>query len=494
MKLEKLSGSELGRLVNRGELSPVEVTQYFLDRIDRFNHKLNAFVYVKPEEALERARDLEVRILSGEYVGPFAGVPFCLKDFLPSKKGWTNTHGGVRHLMATDDADSAFCEAAEALGGVAIGKTNAPPFGFKGTCDNEMYGPTKNPFGYDYNSGGSSGGTASAVGAGLVPFGEGGDAGGSIRIPASWCNCFGFKASKGTVPSYCRPDAFAATHPFCVNGTITRTVEDSSRILSEMAKYNPKDPTSLPINAGKHFHELMNKSIKGMKIGFTSDFGMFPVEKDVKNIVENAVHRFVSAGAIVDEAKFKFNHSLEEIARCWSWSISVDTSLDLASWKKNGLDLVKNHREELTEEFIFWNNIAYHADVPMFREFNEIRTDILDQFEKAFDSFNIIVSPATCVPPVLNSSNGHVEIIDRKKMDPMTDMISFCQTFPVNFIGYPAASVPAGLTERKLPVGMQIIGKQFCDEDVFAASRAYEQMHQWYKYYDISYDLLERDS
>jgi len=490
MELEKLPGLELGSLVNRREISPVEVISYFLKRINAYNSNLNAFVYTKAEDALKEAIKLEKRIMSGEYVGPFAGVPVCLKDFLPSKKGWTNTHGGVKHLEAIDTEDSMFYTAARDLGAIAIGKTNAPPFGFKGTCDNSMYGPTKNPFNYEYNSGGSSGGTAAAVGSGLIPMGEGGDAGGSIRIPASWCNCFGFKASRGTVPSYCRPDGWAATHPFCVNGVITRTVADSAAILTSMARYNPKDPTSLPINSGKNFSELINKPISDLKIGFTPDFNLYPVEDSVLEVVNNAVESFKLAGVTVEPVKFNFKHSLKEFARCWSWSISVDTALDLVAWKRNGLNLIKDHSDELTKEFIHWNEYAFEADIFNFRKFNEIRTDVLDQFETAFEDYDIILSPTTCCPPVKNNTEGHVPTIAGVDMDPMTDMISFCQTFLINFVGYPAASVPAGLTKQKLPVGLQIIGKQFMDEDVLSVSRTYEAIHPWVDYYKISYNML----
>ena len=493
MKLENLSGLELGSIVRRGELSPVEVIRYFLDRIQTYNPKLNAFVYTKYEDAIDEARSLEKRIISGDYVGPFAGVPVGLKDFLPSKVGWTNTHGGVLHLTSVDDADSMFYTAARDMGAIAVGKTNAPPFGFKGTCDNNLYGPTNNPFNYEYNSGGSSGGTASAVGSGLIPLGEGGDAGGSIRIPASWCNCFGFKASKGTVPNYCRPDAFSATHPYCVNGAITRTVADSAAILTGMARYDPKDPTSLPINSGKNFLELMKKPVNKFKIGFTYDFDLFPVESEVRSMIRSAVNQFRSAGITVEPVKFNFKTSLSELARCWCWSISIDTALDLDNWKNSpaNLDLIGCHSDELTQEFIMWNEHAAKVGIKDFRLFNEIRTEILDQFETVFDKYDFIVSPTTCCLPIKNTSNGHVSVIDNTAMDRLTDMISFCQTFLVNFVGYPAASIPTYLSESKLPLGMQVIGKQFRDEDVLAICRAYEQINPWYRYYDVSYKLLE---
>ncbi|MBP5151571.1 MAG: hypothetical protein ILP13_01500, partial [Lachnospiraceae bacterium] len=295
MELERLSGTALGKLVRSGKVSPTEVIRYFADRIEKRNKSINAFTYTKIDEALSEAKNLEKRLLAHEEVGPLAGVPVALKDFLPSKKGWTNSHGGVRSLIREDTEDSAFYSAARAAGAIAVGKTNAPAFAFRGTTDNKLYGPTSTPFNVEYNSGGSSGGSAAAVADGLILIGEGSDGGGSIRIPSSWCQCFGFKASVGTIPSVCRPDGWTATHPYCFNGAITKTVEDSAVMLNYMAKYDPRDPLSL--NHGrKDFTELMKKPLKGVRIGFTEDFGIFTVDSEVAALVREAAYRLQDAG------------------------------------------------------------------------------------------------------------------------------------------------------------------------------------------------------
>lgn len=479
MKLETLSGVQLGELVNRRELSPVDIVEYFQMRVIERNPSINAFTYTKFDDAYQDAFDLESRLMKGENCGPFAGVPVGLKDFLPSKKGWTNSHGGVRSLVAIDDGDSMFYTAAKELGAIAIGKTNAPAFGFSGACQNEMYGATRNPFDVNVTTGGSSGGSAAAVADGLLLLCEGGDAGGSIRIPSGWCNLFGFKPSLGTVPSYCRPDGWTATHPYCFNGALTKTVEDSAVMLSSMARYNPRDPISLPINAGKNFRELMKQSINGTKIGFTVDFDLYKVDPEVKRIVESAVKKFEDAGAEVDLIHFNFKHTLEEIMSCWCWSISVDTALDLYYWKLDGLDLIKDHADELPQEFMQFNEIASRVNIFDFRQFNEIRTDILDNFEDIFDKYDYIVSPTACCPPMPIENGGKVFEIAGEPVDPRYNFISFGQTPMVNFIGYPAASIPAGFTDAGHPIGMQIIGKQYRDDTVFAASYAFEQIQPW---------------
>ena len=482
MELERYTAAGLGRLVGNGEISPTEVIRYFAERIEERDPSLHAFTYLKIEEALNDAKKLEDQLARREQVGPFAGVPIALKDFLPSKKGWTNSHGGVASLIMEDAADSAFYAAAAKAGAIAIGKTNAPAFGFRGTCDNRLYGATCNPYHTDYNSGGSSGGTAAAVADGLILMGEGGDGGGSIRIPASWCNLYGFKASVGTVPSVCRPDCWTATHPYCTNGCLTKSVEDSALMLEYMAQYDPKDPLSLP-HPFRRFSELMKQGIKGRKIAYTPDFDIFPVDPEVADLVEKAAYALREAGAIVEPVHFHFPHSSNEYAELWCRAISIDTAIDMELWKQNGLDLLRDHADELPEEFIYWNQKALESTILDYRYFNDLRTEMLDAFEDTFADYDLILSPVTICPPVKNDPAGNTKGPDEVCGHKVEPLIGFCETFFANFVGNPAASVPAGLTKAGLPIGMQIIGRKFRDEDVLAASYAYEQIRPWN--YDI---------
>ena len=479
MELHRLSALELGKLVKNKKITTKEVLDYFKDRIEKRNPSINAFVYLKWEDAYKEAEILQNKINSGQYVGPFAGVPIGLKDFLPSKKGWINTHGGVKALTRVDEYDSEFYKACKRLGAIAIGKTNAPPFGFSGACLNKLYGQTHNPFNLDYNSGGSSGGSAAAVSDGLVLIGEGGDAGGSIRIPASWCNLYGFKPSAGTVPSVCRPDAWSATHPYCSGMGITKTVKDAATLLTAMSNYNPSDPNSIPINCNKIFADYLDQEVKDLTVGFTYDFDMYPIDNEIKDIILDGIKKLECLGVRVKPVHFNFKHSLEEIMYCWSWSISLDTTLDIKEWKRNGLDLIKDHADELYDEFIQFYKIAESFDINMFRTFNEIRTDILDNFESVLSQCDFIVSPTTICPPMKISDEGKVREVAGMSLDPKTNFISFGETALVNFIGYPAASIPIGSTNDGLPVGMQIIGRRFGDSDIIKISSAIENEFPW---------------
>lgn len=487
-KLEELSALELAAAIKSRQVSPLEVIEYFEKRIITRNPSINAFVYEKFDYAKKAAAELSQKLSKGFEGGVFAGVPFALKDFLPTKKGWKSTHGGVKSYTRVDDADSEFCKAMEGAGAIAVGKTNAPAFGFSGTCDNALYGPTLSPFDRRCNSGGSSGGSAAAVADGLVPIAQGTDGGGSLRIPAAWCNCYGFKASIGTIPQINRPDGWAASHPYCFDGGITKTVEDAAALLNLMARYDPRDPHSCP-RAKKDYVALSSASIEGMKIGFTPDFGIYPVDSEVAAIVENAAFALDQAGAKVSYIKPKIPYSVNELADLWCLSISIDTAIELDQLKKRGIDLVGDHRAELPESFIYWNEQAAKTTIQDYYHFNEVRTALLDAQEDIFSEYDIIISPTTaCVPvpnsPIRGATEGPSSINGIK----LERRIGYCETFIENFTGNPAASAPAGLTNQGLPVGMQIIGKKFRDEDVLAVSRAFEKLRPWRQNYTIAHN------
>lgn len=478
MELEKLSALEIGTLVNERKISPTEVVRYFLDRIEKHNEKVNAFVYVKKDYALEKARELEARLANGEHCGPFAGVPFALKDFLPNKKGWQSSHGGVKCLVSTDECDSVFCRAMEKAGGIAIGKTNAPAYGFRGTTDNLMYGATSTPYNTKYNSGGSSGGSAAAVASGLVPIAEGGDAGGSIRIPACFCNLFGFKAGVGTIPSVCRPDAWSATHPLCFNGGLTKTVADSAVLLDYMSGEDRRDPFSLP-KTHDFFREL-NDAPKNLKIAFTEDFGMFEVEEEVRSILRETAEKLRTAGFTVENWQFNFSHSAHEFSELWCKGITIDCALELNHLKKQGVDLLSAHEKDFPEEFIYWKKVVDKLGIEDMYEFNLARTDILDQFENCFEKYDLILSPISCVAGVLNRTDRNTkgpETVNGKKVE---SLIGWTQTFLANFPGYPAASIPAGFSKEGVPVGMQLIAPRHNDHLLLQAAKRIEDHFPWH--------------
>ena len=375
-------------------------------------------------------------------------------------------------MLTVDIADSQFYRAVSRLGAIAVGKTNAPSFGFRGTCDNKMYGPTCNPYNTEYNSGGSSGGSGAAVGGGLVPIAEGGDAGGSIRIPAAWCGCFGFKPSAGLVPNVCRPDGWTASHPYCCGGPITRSVNDAAIIMSAMQEYNPRDPLSVPAPFG-NFTFACLQGVTGKRIALTYNFDLFPdPDPEIREAITKIADVLRGLGAIVDEVKFKFTSSRSEIEEAWLRGISIDTALDSA------LDPfhcgIESRKADLPEEFVDWAEIALKSTMFDYRRFHEIRTDILDAHQDIFDHYDIIIAPVTGCLPVKNADDRNTKGPSMISGEPVDPLIGFAYTYLENMIGTPAASMPIGFSKSGLPIGLQVIGQRYFDADVFRVCGALE--------------------
>src|SRR6478609_7226066 len=262
-ELAYLTAHELAARIRRRDLSPVDVVDAFIRRIEARNPSLNALVYLDFDGARARAKEAERALVAGESWGPLHGIPSALKDLFDFKPGWPASLGGIRALKHhVVNGYCVFCERMEKRGGaVFLGKTNSPLMGFRGTCDNYLFGPTRNPFNLAKNTGGSSGGSAAAVADGLLPIAEGTDAGASIRVPASWCGVFGYKPSFGRVPFAGRPNAFGGTAPFLFEGPISRTVEDAALAMSVLAGYDSRDPYS--IEGSVDFMAALRGSIAG---------------------------------------------------------------------------------------------------------------------------------------------------------------------------------------------------------------------------------------
>src|ERR687896_276585 len=289
-ELAHATAAELAGRIRRRELSPVEVIDAAIGRIESENERLNAFVHLDLDQARERARRAESAVGSGAALGPLHGVPTAMKDLFDFKPGWPTTFGGVRALKDfVPDFYCAWAERMERAGAIIVGKTNSPVMGFRGTCDTPLLGPSRNPFDPSRNTGGSSGGSAGAVAAGLVPVAEGTDGGGSIRIPASWCGVYGYKQSFGRVPYIARPNAFTGLNPFLFEGPLTRTVEDAALVVDAIAGYDPRDPFALDEPA--NLSGAVGRSINGWRIAYSPDFDVFPVDRRGAEVGGEARHR-----------------------------------------------------------------------------------------------------------------------------------------------------------------------------------------------------------
>ena len=481
-ELAYVSASELALRIRQRELSPVELMDACIERIERRNPSLNAFIYTGFDEARERAREAESAVVSGEELGILHGVPTAIKDLFDFKAGWPTTFGGIRAFRDfIADFHCVFAERAERAGAILVGKTNSPVMGLRGTCDNPLFGPTSNPFDVELNSGGSSGGSAAAVADGLLPFAEGTDGGGSIRIPAAWCGLYGYQASFGRIPAVVRPNAFGNTRPFLYEGPLTRTVSDAALALDALAGPDVRDPFSLQDTGD--FSAAVRRSIRGMRVAYSPDFGVYPVDPVIATAVADAIRAFEQAGAHVEEIDLRLPYDQSELSDLWYRQIMMVNIDAVENFKNLGVDLLADHRDDLPQPYVAWIERMYASTIAELSRDHSVRTAIYDALQGVFDSYDVLVTPTVTGMPVPNGDDGATpgpSSVNGVEVDPM---IGWCPTYLTNFTGNPAASVPVG-SDNGMPIGMQIMGRRGADTDVLAASAAFERIRPWQDLYD----------
>lgn len=481
MSLDELSfmpATELARLVREREVTAAEVATQVLAHIDQANGTTNSFVTVAHELAMERARLCDSELGRGRTLGPLHGVPIAIKDLFDFRKGLRTTFGSAPLAEFVAPETGLYVQRLEDAGAVIVGTTNAPEFGHKGTTDNYVTGPTSTPFDVERNSGGSSGGSAAAVGAGLVPLAQGTDGGGSVRIPAAWCGVYGLKPSFGRVADVTRPDGFISSTPFVSAGPLARSVGDAALMLSAMAGPHPRDPYSLP-DAGRDWCDIDESWCRGKRVAFSPNLGAFPVEAEIARSVKTAVRSFERAGAHIEEIDIRLPAGIQELSDLWTRQMGM-LYADSQEWlRMRGIDLIRDHGERLTPQFRAMVTAAQRRSAMAACADQALRTKVCDSIQDAFEGYDLLVTPTVGASPVKNADDGGTvgpSQINGVAVDPY---IGWCLTYPFNFTGHPAASVPCGLTNEGLPVGMQIVGHRHADAEVLAASRAAEVMNPW---------------
>jgi amidase/aspartyl-tRNA(Asn)/glutamyl-tRNA(Gln) amidotransferase subunit A len=479
-----LSAFDSARMVAAKQVSPVELVRAAIERIDATHAALNAVVFKDFDGAIERAGALEARIMRGEPIGPMAGVPTLIKDLYDFRPGWPSTLGGIPALRNFIPSFwSTYPQRMEQADAILLGKTNSPVMGARAISDNPMFGATCNPFDLSRNSGGSSGGSAAAVAARVVPVAGGSDGGGSIRIPAAWCGAYGFQPSFGRVPMVSRPNGFGLAAPFIYEGPITRDVRDAALAMTVLSGFDTRDPYS--IDGTVDYLGALARPIAGLRIGFTPDFGVFPVDAGVAAVVANAVSAFSQAGAHVERLEFKLPYSQQELCALWWRMISQSAYAVLNDLQAKGIDLLIEHRHEIPPAVLEWADVAARMSLAEMQRDQLMRTTVYDAFCSLFDGYDLIVSPTTAVTAVLNQAGGNTlgpSMVNGEAVDPH---VGWCLTYLTNLTGHPSASVPAGLVYG-LPVGLQIIGRRLADADVIAASAAFERERNWSTLYDLT--------
>jgi amidase len=474
-----MSTRELALAIRERRLSAVELLEATIARIEERDPSIGAFVYHAFEEAYGRAREADAAVASGRPLGPLHGVPTAIKDLFDFKPGWPATYGGIPALRDhVIDAHCIWAERMERAGAIVIGKTNSPVMGFRATCDNVLFGPTRNPFDTTRNSGGSSGGAAAAVADGLLPFAEGTDGGGSVCIPASWCGIYGFKQSFGRVPFIGRPNAFGGTTPFVFEGLLTRTVADAALTLTALSGPDPRDPLGFPFD--DHLLGATERPIAGMRIAYSPDLGGFAVDPAVAAVVAEAVQTLADAGAEVEQVEIALPADQRELSDLWCRLITPLNLGVLDGLREAGHDFLGADRDQLPDAYLRWMDWGMQAGVLDLHRDQVLRTEVLDAIELVFAEHDLLVTPTLGCLPVPNAElagdtfgPSEIEGIE------VDQSIGWTLTYPFNFTGHPAASAPAGLAHGRYPVGLQIVGRQRADADVLAASAALERRRPW---------------
>ncbi|MBZ5495203.1 MAG: amidase [Acidobacteriia bacterium] len=451
----------LAPLIRRRKLSPVELTRALLARIDRLDPRLNSFITVTSDLALAQARRAEKEIVRGAYRGALHGIPICLKDLFYTRGIRTSAGSRIlRNFVPTENAhvvDRLF-----EAGAILLGKTNLHEFAYGATNVNPHFGAVHNPWATDRMSGGSSGGSAAAVTAGLALASLGTDTGGSIRIPSAACGCVGLKPTHGRVPlGGVIPLAPSLDHV----GPISRCAEDAALVLDAIAGADPCAPAGL----GKNEPSARNlrKGLAGLRIGVPKQYFFDRLQREVRRNVLAAIATLEQNGAEVREVDLKWMGETAKLAGVitlaealvyhWKWvqKRSADYGPDLRIRLKEGMEI---------------SAVSY-------LQAQELRCTYTKEFERVLQSVDMLAVPTL---PVAAPRIEQSEVaVGRTKENVRIALLRL--TRPGNLTGLPAMSVPCGLTSDHLPIGLQLIGRHLEEGTILRAAHAYEQLTSWHE-------------
>ncbi len=447
------SALDLLKWYREKSISPVEVTEAVLSQIEKHNKSLNAFVLVDEDYALGKARESEARWQKGEPMGLIDGVPTTVKDLLLTK-GWPTLRGSK-----STDATGPWEEDAPAVarlkenGAVIVGKTTTPEFGWKGVTDSPRTGITRNPWNTDMTPGGSSGGASAACAAGMGSLHIGTDGGGSIRIPSAFTGIFGHKPSFGRVPAWPLSPFGTVSHI----GPMTRSVGDAALMLRVLAGFDARDWAALPAEDTDYAASL-TEAVRGKKIAFSPTLGYATVHPEVAAAVKAAVEQFAQMGAIVEEVDPGFEKPLDIFNTLW-FSGARFALRDFTDKQLDELD------PGLHQVFLEAEKISL-AD---YMEAVQARGELGIRMKQFHETYDLLMTPALSIPAF---EVGKLSPQDLQETGAWVDWTPF--SYPFNLTQQPACSVPCGLTDDGLPIGLQIVGPMHEDASVLIAANAYE--------------------
>ena len=457
-ELPFLSVAELSRLIEAKEVSPVEVTEAYLDRIDRLDFKFNAYLTVTRDHALEAAKEAEQEIARGNYLGPMHGIPVAVKDQLWSK-GIRST-GGSRFLadFVPDDDATALANLKKA-GAILLGKTNLSEFAITGFT--HRFSTPRNPWNLDISAGGSSSGSGAATAAFLCPTSLGEDTGGSIRRPAAWCAVVGLRPSWGRVSRY---GVMRGVWSMDTVGPISRTVEEPAITLGAIAGYDPKDPltwnTPVP-----DYRRALDGNVKGLRFGVVSELLRSEVvEPEVREAVLAAASVLGELGASVEEVSIPMTAHANDIS---SVLLAVEPASNMQDWIKNRLqDYGHDNRIGLLTGSLVPAQAYYKAQ--------KLRSMLRLQVHESLEKYDVLLAPTSGrVAPRLQDD----QVVTSEQT---VGRLPFMRTNTFNLSSAPAISIPCGFSRQGLPIGLQVGSRPGAEEMILKVAHAYEQNTPWH--------------
>jgi aspartyl-tRNA(Asn)/glutamyl-tRNA(Gln) amidotransferase subunit A len=448
----------IAELIRTRQLSPVEYLQTLLDRIERLEPRVNAFVHLDAGPAMDAAKQAEAALMRGNRIGRLHGIPVTIKD-LNITKNMPTQHGSKIFAGHQPTEDTPIVPRLRDEGAIILGKTTTSEFGWTGVSHSPLTGITHNPWKHGYNAGASSAGAGAAAAAGFGPLHQGSDGAGSIRMPSHFCGVFGLKPTFGRVPSYPVGTGDFTSH----TGPMTRTVADSALLLEAMSGPHALDYTSLETGPA-HYLLRLHEGIEGKRVAYSPDLGHARVDPDIAALVQAAVGRFTELGAQVEEVATPWAAQGPEMSRFFWAAHMTRLAPHLVKWEA-----------QMDQGLVACIKAAENYSVAEYQATRERKMAYVAAIHRWFDDWDFLLTPSVSVAafPAERLMPAHWPQHD-------WDWLSWAEfSYPFNMSWNPAASVPCGFTAEGLPVGLQIVGRRFDDLGVLQAAAAFEQVQPW---------------
>lgn len=471
LDLEGLTIGEIAPLIRKKQISPLELTRRYLERIKTLNPVLNAYLAMTEEGALAAAKRAEREITKGNYRGPLHGIPFSIKDNI-AVKGATTTAGSKILSDWVPDFDATVVERLKEAGAVILGKTNMHEWAKGSNSINPFYGTSRNPWDTTRVPGGSSGGSAVAVAAGLCLASLGTDSAGSVRNPASLCGTVGLKPTLGRVSSF---GGVAGTGGYTVNhfGVFTRTVKDCALVLGHIAGHDPKDPLSSdePV---PNYTKLIGKPVKGMKIGIIKGYFEQSLVGEVRRAFEEALRMLKALGMKTQEVTIPH---MDLVPALQAASTRPEANSDHDHY-------LRTRPRDYSPGLLYSLIAGLLIPAPVYVTAQRVRRLLCQEFDTAFEKVQVIVAPTlfSTAPTIEECNRGYIEA-DGKRINLQDRAGNFLTryTIPFNVTGLPTISICCGFSSSGLPIGMQISAPPFQEGKLFQVAHAYERAAGWHE-------------